>query len=322
MIAILASLILMTSNGMSLSGLSVFDESLLREFGWNRGELKFRDMITLGVTGLAAPLMGILIDRYGVRACLLAGWLLLILAYWLYASIDSLADMYIVHVLLGLVLLLCGLNVGVILVSHWFVERRGTAIGIALVGTSLGGAIFPQYGTSMIGLLGWRGALLSELVFPVAMLLLTLLVVRSTPADRGTLPLGGSAAGGDHTEQGMAYGEAIRTRSFWALAVIACTTFYTVLWAAVVSFGLGWGGVYTVLQLSAINCFGLRSAGKILGTITVLDAIGRGLGIWLTGVLYTTQGSYMLPFVIFCLLIGVALLAIGQITYPSPETAN
>ena len=94
-----------------------------------------------------------------------------------------------------------------------------------------------------------------------------------------------------------------------------------VLWAAVVSFGLGWGGVYTVLQLSAINCFGLRSAGKILGTITVLDAIGGGLGIWLTGVLYTTQGSYMLPFVIFCLLISVALLAIGQITYPVSQVA-
>jgi MFS family permease len=394
-IAILASLILMVSNGMSISGLSVFDESLLNEFGWNRGELKFRDMVTLGVTGLAAPLMGILIDRYGVRACLLAGWLLLIFAYWLYASIDSLADMYLVHALLGVVLLLCGLNVGVILVSHWFVERRGTAIGIALVGTSLGGAFFPQYGTAMIGALGWRGAMLSELVFPVVMLLLTLLVIRSTPADRGMLPLGGRAAGDAYTDQGMAYGEALRTRSFWALAVIACTTFYSVLgvqahiflhmrdmnftvqtatnaislfflcalvgkfgfglladlisprrvfylnisvmlagamalaslredvlWAAVVSFGLGWGGVYTVLQLSAINCFGLRSAGKILGTITVLDAIGGGLGIWLTGVLYTTQGSYMLPFVIFCLLIGIALLAIGQISYPTSESAE
>jgi MFS family permease len=237
--------------------------------------------------------------------------------------------------------------------------------------------------------------MLSELVFPVVMLLLTLLVIRSTPADRGMLPLGGRSAGDAHTNQGMAYGEALRTRSFWALAVIACTTFYSVLgvqahiflhmrdmnftiqtatnaislfflcalvgkfgfglladlisprrvfylnisvmlagamalaslredvlWAAVVSFGLGWGGVYTVLQLSAINCFGLRSAGKILGTITVLDAIGGGLGIWLTGVLYTTQGSYMLPFVIFCLLIGIALLAIGQISYPTSESAE
>jgi hypothetical protein len=77
LIAILTSLALMTSNGMSISGLSVFDESLLGEFGWTRGELKFRDMVTLGVAGLLAPLMGVLIDRYGVRACMLAGALAL-----------------------------------------------------------------------------------------------------------------------------------------------------------------------------------------------------------------------------------------------------
>jgi sugar phosphate permease len=389
-IAILASLTLMVSNGMSISGLSVFDESLLNEFGWNRGELKFRDMVTLGVTGIAAPFLGVLLDRYGVRACMIVGWVLLGGAYYLYSSINSLGDLYLVHVILGFVLILNGLNAGVILVSSWFVEKRGTAIGIALVGTSLGGAIFPQYGTAMIQSLGWRQAYLSELIFPLVLLLLTIFVIRSKPEDRGMLPYGGSAEdGGSHTNEGMEYGDAIRSRSFWALAVIACTTFYTVLgtqahiflhmrdmdfsvqtatnaislffmcalvgkfvfglisdaigpkkvfylniavmlagavalasmnatvlWGSVVAFGLGWGGVYTVLQLSAINCFGLKAAGKILGTITVLDAIGGGLGIWLTGVMYTSQGSYQLPFMIFCGLIVVALIAITQVRYP------
>jgi len=395
-IALLASLALMVSNGMSVSGLSVFDESLLAEFGWTRGELKFRDMITLGVTGLAAPFAGVLIDRYGVRACMLVGWVVLMAAYGFYANIASLGDMYLVHVLLAFVLIVCGLNAGVILVSHWFVARRGTAIGIALVGTSLGGALFPQFGTAMIAALGWRDAYLSELVFPALMLLLTIFVVRSTPADKGMLPLGGNAAGNGHMNEGMAYGAALRTRSFWALTAIACTTFYTVLgvqahiflymrdlafsvqtatntvslfflcalvgkfvfgmvadaigakrvfylnigvmllgamalasmrteiiWGAVVSFGLGWGGVYTVLQLSVINCFGLRAAGKILGTITVLDAIGGGLGIWLTGVLYTRGGSYSLAFAIFAALVFVALLAISQVNFPGrPETGR
>tara|TARA_R110002110_G_scaffold415765_3_gene655266 strand:- start:30180 stop:31385 length:1206 start_codon:yes stop_codon:yes gene_type:complete len=388
-IAILASLALMVSNGMSISGLSVFDESLLEEFGWTRGELKFRDMITLGVTGLAAPFAGILIDRYGVRACMIVGWLVLIGAYFLYGNINSIGDMYLVHVLLGFVLIVCGLNAGVILVSHWFVARRGTAIGIALVGTSLGGAFFPQYGTAMIEAVGWRNAYLSEIVFPVVMLLLTIAVIRSTPSDKGMAPLGGEIGVSTHTGEGVEYGDAIRSRSFWALAIIACSTFYSVLgmqahiflhmrdlefsvqtstnaislfflcalvgkfafgliadiigpkrvfyinigvmllgalavasmrpdllWGAVVAFGLGWGGVYTVLQLSAINCFGLKAAGKILGTITVLDAIGGGLGIWLTGVLYTTYGNYNIAFAIFCALVFVALLAISQIRYP------
>ncbi len=394
-IAVLASLTLMASNGMSISGLSVFDESLLNEFGWNRGELKFRDMITLGVTGIAAPFLGVLIDRYGVRACMLVGWILLMGAYWLYSDIKNLGDMYLVHVILGFVLVLCGLNAGVILVSNWFVERRGTAIGIALVGTSLGGAIFPQYGTAMIEAVGWRSAYLSELVFPVVMLVLTLFVVCSTPADKGMLPLGGQADEADHTTEGMEYADALRTRNFWALAIIACTTFYSVLgvqahiflhmrdlefsvqtatnaislffmcalvgkfffglvadaigprrvffvnigvmllgslalasmkssvlWGAVVAFGLGWGGVYTVLQLSAITCFGLKAAGKILGTITVLDAIGGGLGIWLTGVLYTSSESYKLAFSIFCVLIVIALIAITQVNFPESNESQ
>lgn len=388
-IAAMASLSLMVSNGMSISGLSVFDESLLREFGWTRGELKFRDMITLCVTGLAAPFLGMLIDRYGVRACMLVGWVVLIGAYALYGSITSLGEMYLVHVLLGVVLILTGLNAGVILVSHWFVERRGTAIGIALVGTSLGGAIFPQYATAMIEAVGWRTAYYSEIAFPVVMLLLTIFVIRSTPADKGMKAYGQGTGPGDHLLEGMDYSDAVKTRNFWALAVIACTTFYSVLgvqahvflhmrdmeftvktatnaislfflcalvgkfvfgliadmigpklvfylnvavmligslalasmkpemlWAAIVTFGLGWGGVYTVLQLSAINCFGLKAAGKILGTITVLDAIGGGLGIWLTGVLYTSQNSYSVAFAIFCVLIVVALLAITQVSYP------
>ena len=89
-----------------------------------------------------------------------------------------------------------------------------------------------------------------------------------------------------------------------------------ILWGAVIAFGLGWGGVYTVLQLSAINCFGLKAAGKILGTISVLDAIGGGLGIWLTGVMYTAGGSYGMAFTIFCALIVVAMLAITQVRFP------
>ena len=286
------------------------------------------------------------------------------------------------------------LTQGVILVSTWFVERRGTAIGIALVGTSLGGALFPQFGTYMIGTVGWRTAYHSEIVFVVIMFLITIFVIRSTPQEKGMLPLGGVEGESSHTDEGMEYGAALRTRSFWALATIACTTFYTVLgmqahiflhmrdlefsvqtatnaislffgcalvgkfvfgliadaigpkkvfylnigvmllgafavasmnpgiiWGAVIAFGLGWGGVYTVLQLSAISCFGLKAAGKILGTITVLDAIGGGLGIWLTGVMYTNQGSYATAFMVFCVLVIIALVAITQVRYPQDTAA-
>ena len=88
------------------------------------------------------------------------------------------------------------------------------------------------------------------------------------------------------------------------------------------TFGLGWGGVYTMLQLTVMNTFGTRDAGKILGTITVLDASGGGLGIWLTGVIYDATGSYELPFLIFAALIFVALAALTRVRPLAARTGS
>lgn len=386
-IALLACLTLMVSNGMSITGLPVYDESLLNEFGWDRGALKFRDMITFMLAGGLAPLAGVLIDRWGVRACMLLGWCILAVAYFFYAQLQSLSDLYWVHALLGMTLVLCGLNPMVILVSHWFTAKRGAAIGIALVGSSLGGAVMPQYGTYMIELMGWRDALLSALIFPALMMLLTLFFIRNRPQHIGMKPVGGvEEARTGNNLPGISYKEALCSRTFWALTIIAMTTFYTVLgvqahlflymrdleyaaqmatnaisiffvcalmgkflfgmladflnpkrvfygnvfimglgavclasmkveliWFAVIAFGLGWGGVYTMIQLSAMNNFGLRAAGKILGTITILDALGGGLGIWLTGEFYSIYGDYQLAFIVFAVLVLIAFVCVTQV---------
>ena len=418
-IAAFAGIALMVSNGQTISGLSVYDVEFINEFGWSRGEIKLRDMVTLLLAGLAAPFVGVLLDRYGVRRCMLAGWMVLILGYLAYSRLGSLAGLYLIHAAFALVLVVCGLNAAVILVSKWFTRYRGTAIGIALMGTSLGGIVFPQYGTAMIGLLDWRGAFAWGTLFPAALLLITWFAVREAPRPArpqatGATPDLGTGAGaradasgvGPHPGEephsdggeesrvgadirpgdGVSFAVALRTPTFWALATIAMTTFYTVLgvqahiflymsdaqfdartatnavslfffcalvgkfafglasdfldprkvfygnvlvmllgslilvrmdialiWIAVVTFGLGWGGVYTVLQLTVMNTFGTRDAGKILGTITVLDATGGGLGIWLTGVIYDATGSYEIPFLIFAALILAALAALTRV---------
>ena len=399
-IAAFAGIALMVSNGQTISGLSVYDVEFINEFGWSRGEIKFRDMVTLLLTGLAAPFAGILLDRHGVRRCMLAGWAVLVVSYFAYSRLGSLAGLYLIHAAFALVLVLCGLNAAVILVSKWFTRYRGTAIGIALMGTSMGGIVFPQYGTAMIELLDWRGGFAWGTVFPAVLLLITWFAVREAPGPaRPATQSSASGASADAEARsgthagagfppggGVSFSTALRSPTFWALAVIAMTTFYTVLgvqahiflymsdarfdarvatnavslfffcalvgkfvfglasdlldprkvfygnilimligslilvrmdialiWIAVVTFGLGWGGVYTALQLTVMNTFGTRDAGKILGTITVLDATGGGLGIWLTGVIYDATGSYEIPFMIFAALILTALLALTRV---------
>lgn len=85
-IAILACLTLMVSNGLTITALPILDESILNEFGWTRGELKFRDMVTFIIAGLSAPLAGALIDRYGVKLSFIIGWLILTIGYFFYSQ--------------------------------------------------------------------------------------------------------------------------------------------------------------------------------------------------------------------------------------------
>jgi cyanate permease len=62
-----------------------------------------------------------------------------------------------------------------------------------------------------------------------------------------------------------------------------------------------------------VNNFGLRSAGKIGGIISLMESLGGGLGIWLTGVLYDRSDSYQTAFSLILALVFVGLLLGTQI---------
>ncbi|MCD9088618.1 MFS transporter [Stenotrophomonas sp. SY1] len=389
LMAVMGMLVLLVSNGLTVTGLTAFDESLLKEFGWTRSELKLRDLITLVLAGWMAPFLGALIDKVGPRKLILAGIALLAALYFAYAHVHSLTHLYLIHVGFAAVLVAAGLNVAVIFVSQWFATHRGTAIGIALVGTSLGGMLFPKLGVHLMQSMDWRAALIWETAIPVAFLVIAFLFARS-PRPGGIQPWGADtlaakAQAGKPAASSlpdMSYNTALRTRTFWVLAFVAMTTFFSIMavasnlflhmrdlgfdpatagnglglmfglamvgkflfgfladvlpakrvflvnlaimaagavilatmradliWYSLALFGLGWGGLYTMIQLLAVNAFGLSAAGKILGTITLLDATTAGLGIWVTAKIFDVTKSYHIAFSLICGLILLALLA-------------
>jgi len=373
---------LLVTNGLTFAGITVFDESMLREFGWSRGTLKFRDLLTMGLAGLLSPLAGAIADKYGVKRLMAFGAATLVAALLLYGRVGSALQMYGVHILFAVVLSTCGIVMAVILVSRWFVARRGTATGIAMVGTSMGGALFPALGGMLVGPYGWRSSLMFYAVFPAVLLVVILLLVRERPGDMGLKPLGAGEAGpAGAPAAGVDYSEAVRSRTFWLIAAAGSMTFYAILgisshvflylrgegfdvqtaarglswmflmgltgkflfgyladlfdhkrvllvnlgimfagslalasmntalfWPFVICFGLGWGGIYTLLQLLTMDAFGLKAAGRVLGTRTVIDACGGGLGPWVTGWLFDRTGSYQVPFLVVSGLILLTLL--------------
>jgi sugar phosphate permease len=343
---------------------------------------------TLGAFGLAAVLviaLGSLLPQLGrTPAIAVAAALALVFLWKFYGawSGDALRQLYAIHMLFALALSAAGSMTVIFLVSSWFVKHRGLAIGIALIGTSLGSAVFPLVNPPLIEAFGWRQAFTWNAAMPVVLLVLVAIAIKGTPAQAGYRAVGQSAAVADLKQHGLTFKQALRTRTFWAIAVsgflayysifsfvqhfvlhlnkgfaytladagkmmflfslVAMTAKFAIGWladhidrhkvftacqvimlvgmiglasmerewvvASAVIIGLGWGGLFTLYNMLAVNNFGLREIGRINGSISLMESIGVGLGSWVTGLLFDRYGSYQVPFTVLAVAIVVALL--------------
>ena len=81
------------------------------------------------------------------------------------------------------------------------------------------------------------------------------------------------------------------------------------VWAGLVLFGFGWGGIYTLIQVLAADLFGMIALGKILGAINVLDTFGGAMGPVVTGIMVDQTGNYLQPFLVITGLLLIATIA-------------
>ena len=244
-------LVVALTNGMPVGGITVFDASLLEALGASRAELKFRDLVQMLTAAAAAPLLGLLADRVGVRPLMIAGLLLMAAGFALYSGVDSLTDIYLLHVVIGLGLSCTGLVLAVSVVARWFEARRGLALGIVLAGASVGNGLLPLLNAQLNAALGWRDAFLALGVLPLLVVPLVLWRVAERPSALGQRPLGSTAApaaaAGDAAAEAAgaaadaaaataadpagnaAFRQALRSRDFLLLALIAFCTFLSLV---------------------------------------------------------------------------------------------
>jgi MFS family permease len=167
------------------------------------------------------PIAGILLDRMSVRKLFAAGILLFALGLWLLGQTTTIFQYIVIFgMTMALVNALAGTMITSAVVSRWFTGNRGKALGVAAMGTSVGGVLIPGLITFWLPDYGWRGTLENlAILLMILVLPVVLWTIRSWPAEVGkqkALEGEGLSSGTSQAQLGLR--DILCNANFWWLA--------------------------------------------------------------------------------------------------------
>src|SRR5512139_1242451 len=170
---------------------SVLIHPLESEFGWSRAMIASAISMNLLLFGVAAPISGYLIDRFGPRKVMLGSLILLITGVSGTVVMDEFWQFFLVW---GVIVGLGAGGVGSVLTAtvgnRWFVAKRGLALGILGSASSTGQIIFLPLFMAMITFAGWRMGSVALIIVAIILLPLIFFFMRDDPSQVGLQPYG------------------------------------------------------------------------------------------------------------------------------------
>ena len=169
--------------GVLVYSFALFVVPWLDEFEVSRSKVMLAILSFQIVTGLLSPVLGRYMDQFAMRLLVLSGALAMSLGLFLLSLATEFWQIVALHVtLLPVGMILTGTLASQTMVSKWFTEKRGLAIGVSSMGTSLGGLSVPLVTAWLIGEQGWQGAYLVLAMLSLILLVpLNYLVLRHDP---------------------------------------------------------------------------------------------------------------------------------------------
>ena len=274
------------ANGFFTYAFTILVNPIRAEFSASLEQVMYS--LTLGTLGglFLSPVIGTMIDRYSVRHIMSLGGLITVAGLYGMANAQSILAFNIIFgITMSLSLGTMSTMTGSAVVSRWFTGNRGKALGVAAMGTSVGGMLFPALLTAWVESVGWRGAVENTALLTLFVVTPFIwLTIRNRPQDLGLQPAQmpqADVAPGRETTAALTMPQIIRMRSFWLIGLsmgMVFASFATMLanlspYAA--RLGVSDGAISTMIAV--LSLAGL--AGKLVFGAAA-DRINLKYGLW------------------------------------------
>jgi MFS family permease len=254
----------------AMLSLSIFLQPMTEAMGWSRAGISTAATLNWLCMGIGTFLWGALSDRYGTRAVVLCGGVLLGLGLGTASQAATLGQF---QLLFGV---LVGVATGSLYVpmtattTRWFTAHRSLAVALVSAGLSLGSSVMGPFARWMISAYDWRTAMLVLGEISLLVIVPASLLVREPAAARAGA---GATTGAEGQE--FTVGQALRTPQFAAIALayFACCAAHSGPIFHMVTHAID-HGIPVMVAATVLSVAGLASlSGKIVCGL-VADRVG------------------------------------------------
>lgn len=287
--------------GVMFYGFTAFIEPVVAEFGWSYTSVSFAASLRGLEMGILAPVVGMLVDRFGSRMFMFLGVIFLGAGLVLLGFTQSLPMFYGAFMLIAFGAGGCTTVVTMTVVANWFERNIGKAMGLMASGFGASGLLVPGI-VWLIATYGWRAA---AIILGAGMWLIGLplaSVVRNTPEECGSFPDGippsdlPAGRNGSLDDTGtISFYSALMTRAFLFLSIAEMVRMAAL--AAVITHIMPYLGNVGVSR---------TAGGFIAAGIPLLSVAGRlGFG-WLSDIM---EKKYVLAIAYTIMSLGVLIFS-------------
>jgi len=282
--------------------------------------------MAIGTSVLAKPM-----DRGNMKVITLICCLVVAVCYLLFGRATQLWHWIVLQPIMafcqgGLVALTIN-----IIMTNWFIDRRGTFMGIVWAGSSIGGIIFIPVIQYCIDTITWRTTyMVTGIAIAVILIPIILFVLKRDPKDVGALPYTkemaknyvektARAAVDNLNFEGITYKQALKTPAFWLAGITV------LIWGTVVSgvmnnvpMYLTVGGLSTMVMATVLSLMRVFMFAGNLGGAYLFDKVGTIKMVNACSILFAAS-TFFLTFagtgnttwaMVFGVIFGLAQLAL------------
>jgi MFS family permease len=275
----------------------IFFEPIRNEFGWTNAMTASGVTLFFWIYAFSAPFVGQLARKIGVRKTVFFGGLLLGGGGVILSQITSLWQLYLAWGVIASMGSVALYIVPTMVLSKFFIKKRGSAVGWSSVGVSAGQALIIPQIAKLIPSWGWRPSMLLLGIMVICTTsVLGWLFLREDPEELGLFPDGADSPPNDNAKgNGGVDWRPKEATGNWSFRLIAFSYFFSM------------GGIISIITfvvphminigippIQASGAFGIIGVMSATGSFLfgfVSDRFGRKLTIIITtGLLAITFG--------------------------------